>query len=120
MILASLKKNEKGFTLIEVLVALAIVSLVVVAFLTAINTAAKANIIANERTTAESLARSQMEDIKNQAYAGTYLIIATPSNYEIVSPITVVELQTGLQKVTVTIQHYGDTVFTLEDYKVNR
>jgi prepilin-type N-terminal cleavage/methylation domain-containing protein len=110
MILAKLKKNEKGFTLIEVLVALAIVSLVVVAFLMAMGTAHKATFISNERTTAESLARSQMEYVKNQAYAGTYLIIATPSNYEIVSPIAVLELQTGLQKITVTIQHQGNDV----------
>ena len=61
-------KNEKGFTLIEVLVALAILGLIAVAFLMALSTASKAIIIADERTTAESLARSQMEYVKNQSY----------------------------------------------------
>ena len=115
-------KNEKGFTLIEVLVALAILGLIAVTFLMALSTASKAIIIADERTTAESLARSQMEYIKEQDYnvAGTYATITPPANYEIVSPITVEELQTGLQKITVIIRHYDKDVITLEDYKVNR
>lgn len=83
-------KNEKGFSLIEVLVALAIVALVAVAFLTALATASKTVIIADERTTSESLARSQMEYVKDQTYIdyseeghSLYLIITPPSGYSI-------------------------------------
>jgi len=61
-------KNEKGISLIEVLIALAIMALVAVAFLSGLTTASKALIIADERTTAESLARTQMEAVKAQPY----------------------------------------------------
>jgi len=62
-------KNEKGFTLLEVLIAVALVSLIAVAFLSGLATASKALVIADEHATAESLARSQMEHIKNQSYS---------------------------------------------------
>lgn len=61
-------KNERGMTLIEVLIALAILGLVAVAFLSGLTTASRALLIADERTTAESLARSQMEYVKSQGY----------------------------------------------------
>ena len=61
-------KDERGITLIEVLIALAILGLVAVAFLSGLTTASRALIIADERTTAESLARSQMEYVKSQEY----------------------------------------------------
>ena len=61
-------KNEKGFTLIEVMIAIALLGIIAVAFLGALATASRALVIADERTTAESLARSQMEYVKNQAY----------------------------------------------------
>lgn len=115
-----LVKNEKGFTLIEVVIALLLLGIIASGFLMTLSTATKAILVADERTTAESLARSQMESIKEQPYAGTYSIIATPSDYEIVSPITVSELQVGLQKITVTVNHDGEPVITLEDYKVDR
>ena len=64
-------KSEKGIGLIEVLIALAILGLVAAAFLSGLATASKALIVADERTTAESLARSQMEYVKSQDYSNT-------------------------------------------------
>jgi len=61
-------KSESGISLVEVLVALALVGIIVVGFLMAINTATKAVFIADERATAESIARSQLEYIRQQAY----------------------------------------------------
>ena len=60
--------NERGVGLIEVLVALAILGVIAVAFLIGLATTAKAVLIADIRTTAESLARTQMESIKAQEY----------------------------------------------------
>jgi len=61
-------KNERGFSIVEVLVALALLGIIAIAFLGAMATASKAIFIADERTTAESLARSQMEYVKSQDY----------------------------------------------------
>ena len=126
-------KNEKGFTLIEVLIAMAILGIVATGFLMALSTASKAIILADERTTAESLARSQMEDIKKQTYDET-----DPYDYEQAG----VESSThpgyfisvdadplnnpddGIQKIIVKIYHgevvIGEEVITLEGYKVDR
>ncbi len=61
-------KNEKGFSLIEVIIALALLGIIAVAVLGGLATASNTLAIADERTTAESLARSQMEYVKNQSY----------------------------------------------------
>ena len=63
-----LMKSEKGFSLIEVMIAIALLGIIGTAFLGALSTASKAMFIADERATAESLARSQMEDVKSREY----------------------------------------------------
>lgn len=62
-------KNERGMSLVEVAIALAILGLIAVAFLAGLGTAAKIIFVADQRTTAESLARSQMEYLKVQPYS---------------------------------------------------
>jgi prepilin-type N-terminal cleavage/methylation domain-containing protein len=56
-----LKKEQRGFTFIEVLVGVAIMGMIVAAFMLALVTAFKANTLADIRTTADALARAQME-----------------------------------------------------------
>ncbi len=64
-----LMKSEKGFSLIEVIIAIALLGIIGTAFLGALATASKAMFVSDERATAESLARSQMEYIKKQDYS---------------------------------------------------
>ena len=64
----ALRGNSAGFTLIEVLIALALFSIIAIVFVGGLGTASRAVLIADVRTRAESLARSQMEYIKNQDY----------------------------------------------------
>ena len=125
-----LKGNETGVTLIETLVALAILGLIAVAFLSGLATAAQATFLADERATAESLARSQMEYVKSQPYIDyeetgheEYLEM-TLDGYS--APISVESLPDpnnggtldDIQKITVTVEHNDNQVFTLEGYKV--
>ena len=140
-------KNEKGMSLIEVLIALAILGLVAAAFLSGLATASRALIIADERTTAESLARTEMEYVKNCKYAD---LPPTPWSYELPSGSppswdTGHTLPAGydgyslavdgstldadgdgnddtdIQKITVTVDHQNkEEVIILEGYKVNR
>ena len=67
-VLKIMNKGERGIGLIEVLIALVILGIIAIAFLGGLATTSKAVLVADIRTTAESLARSQMEDVKNQAY----------------------------------------------------
>jgi len=127
--MSKLMKNEKGFTLIEVLVALGLLGVFATVFLMGIATSSKAILIADERTTAESLARSQMEYVKELDYvpeATTYgtdpdLIPAIPSGFGVsTSAQPLNSPDNGIQKITVTIDYYGEVVIPLEDYKVDR
>ena len=89
----ALRGNSRGVTLLEVVIALAILGLVAVAFLSALATASTAIIIADERTTAESLARSELEYVKSQpfstpcpdspwSYQASSTIMQSPSPHE--------------------------------------
>jgi len=142
-------KNEKGFTLIGVIIALALLGVVAVAFFSALSTASKVISITDERATAESLARSQIEYVKNQLYitdldAGeaTYVKISEiPDNYTIWSvnrdgatveeiigvpwdtqnnQPTILGTDDGIQKIMVIVKHHGKEVIGLETYKVDR
>ena len=93
----ALRGKSLGFTLIEVLIALALFAIIAIVFAGGLTTASRAVLIADVRTGAESLARTQMEHVKNQDYEdqdelvdgeALYLKIASadiPNGYEICS-----------------------------------
>ncbi len=62
-------KDEKGFGLMEVALAIALLGVVAVAFLNALATGSRAIMIADERATSESLARTQMEYVRSLEYS---------------------------------------------------
>jgi type II secretory pathway pseudopilin PulG len=115
--------------LTESMVALAIIAMVAIAGLSGLATSSRATIIADEQSTAESLARSQMEWVKKASYVSdtdTYAAAAIPSESDYAgysvditaSPLNVPD--DGIQKITIAIGYAGRQVLTLEGYKVNR
>ena len=60
--------RSRGFTLIEVLIALALFAIIGIAFAGGLATASRAVLTADVRTRAESLARTQIESVKKQTY----------------------------------------------------
>lgn len=141
--------EQKGQILIEVLVALAILGIVAVAFLTALTTTSLALIVADRKTTAESLTRSEFEYIENSPYHPGGFTYELPSefppwdadqehtlpsgfdNYSLVvtgvpiDPDTRLPLPEGdldIQEVTVTVYQQGrpGPVLTTSDYKIKR
>lgn len=118
-------------TMIEVVVALALLGIITAAFLSGVATAARATLITDEQTTAESLARSEIEYIKSYSpYLSvgsnpTYPIdpsIPLASGWSIQTPVVdlVHAIDDGIQKVTITVQHDGKTILSVTGYKVNR
>jgi len=74
--------SEKGYSLVEVLIAIAIMGTVAVAFLSALATSSRALILADERTTAESIARSEIEYVKSQPFSEhCWSYVVSASNY---------------------------------------
>ncbi len=121
--------SESGMTLIETLVALALVGAIVISFLSGLATTSKATMVADEQSTAESLARSQMEWVKMATYVSgvtTYSAATIPSGSDYTGysvTITAASLNIpddGIQKITVTAKHSAKNVISLEGYKVNR
>ena len=121
--------RDSGATLLETVVALAVLGTIAVTFLSGLVTTSKAAFIADEQTTAESLAQSQMEWAKNASYsynATGYSPAPIPSGKDYINysaNITAEPLHDpddGIQKITVAVNHFGEKVITLEGYKVDR
>jgi len=138
----TLQGSSPGVTLVEVLIAIALIGAILTAFLSTLSAATAALIINDQRATAESLARSQMEFVKSQGYnsSRTYLKIPNiPAGYEIWSinsinsTVRVVNggpnddvlgvfwnstgnrpalNDTGLQKIALLIRHQGKDIYT--------
>ena len=60
--------SSRGFSLIEVSIAIALIGVIAIAILGALSYASTVLIITDRQATAESLAKSQMEFVKNQEY----------------------------------------------------
>ena len=117
---------EAGMTLIESMVTLAIVAAIAVVFLSGIIVTSKASIITDEQSTAESLARAQMEWVQQSDYTEnatqyTPAAILDINDYQSYSTqIAAESLHTpddGIQKIKVTVFRDSETLMTLEGYK---
>jgi len=114
--------EERGVSLVEVLVAVAIMALVLSAFLAALSTGTLGVAVVRERVTAENIARSQLEHVKETDFISgtlyyTPTVISHPGHTAVISATTIA---TGLQLITVTVSHNGEPVFTIENYKAAR
>ncbi len=127
--------SSRGFSMLEVVIAIGLLGIVALSVLMALSTASAAMVIADRRATAESLARSQMEYIKEQDYIDysdsehlDYALIPVDGGgYSIelvVEELVTDEEQTKLQKVKVIVTYYilgsenkeVERQFTLEGY----
>ncbi len=144
-----LNGKSKGFGLIEALIAMAILGAISAAFLNSLATAYKADTIANERTSAESLARSEFEYIKDSDYWNygfSYEIPAPPGNtppwdanhtdladtyqgysVEVTGQQIIPATHTpyggpdmGIQQITVEIYNQGKLLLSSSTYKIFR
>ena len=118
-------QQQEGFGLVEVLVAVAIVATAVIMFLSSLSTGSRTVGLMYERTTAENLARSQLEYTKSQDYIPAPVsydtIVSLPSGFTVSaqdSPVT--DRDDNIQKITVTVYRDGEPILFMEDFKVNR
>ena len=139
--------KSRGFTLIEVLIALALFAIIGIVFAGGLATASRAVLIADVRTNAESLARTEMEYVKTQKYsAGNWSYVVThlestctpdcPSWWT-TNPAPLLSEQHALytveveavpldasdspvEEITVTVRHEDRRVITLVGYKIDR
>lgn len=119
----SLWSGETGQSLVEELVAVAIVSLGLVILIAALSTGSMGVRTTTNRVTAENLARSQLELIKDTAYspdptAIPYPTVAPVQGYAVTVEVEVLDV--GLQKLTISVSGSKGALMQLEGYKVDR
>ena len=121
--------RESGVTLLNTLLALAILGVIAVAFLNGLANASKAAFTADEQSTAESLAQSQMEWAKTVTYvysATEYSPAPIPGGKDYINYSAIIaadplhDPDDGIQKIIVTVKHSDKGVIKLEGYKVDR
>ncbi len=117
-------QSEQGFTLVEALVSVAILTLALVVFITGLSTGVLSSGHSDRLSTAHELARSQMEytkDLVFQPAPATYATVTPPATYGVTaSAASIAEGDADVQLVTVAVSKDGAVVYTLEGYKVNR
>lgn len=128
-------RNEKGATLVEELMTVAIIGFGIVILVAMITTGVVGVRQVDDKVVAESLARSQLEIIKDAAYEadpGTspYPSVTPISGYLVSVSIeywnagsgsfTPTQRNDGLQKITVTVSTGGSDIIQTASFKVNR
>ena len=127
--------DEEGTTLVEELVTVAIIGIGIVILVAMITTGVVGVRQVDDRVLAESLARSQLEIIKDAAYQADpvsvpYPAVAPIANYSVAVGIEYWNASSstfvssvwddGLQKITVTVSSAGTPLVQTADYKVDR
>ncbi len=117
-------RSERGVSLVETLVSVAILASALVVFLGGLSTGSLATAQADRLSTAHELARSQMEATKAEAYSPpphTYSPVAAPATYGVSAVASSISAgDANVELITVQVTKDGATVFTLEGFKVNR
>jgi len=128
-IIKNFMRREAGITFMETVIALAILGFVSVAFLSGLTTASKSVFLADKKATAESLAQSQMEWVKDTGYsynATAYSSAPIPDSKDFMHFSAVITAEPlhipddGIQKVIVTILRDSRELVSLEGYKMDR
>jgi len=131
----TVRGGSRGFSMLEVVIAIALLGIIAVSVLTALQTAALALISADQRATAESIARTQMEWVRYSEYDDVLeeghpeysldpqIENIRPPDFSVVTTAirlnkdAILDDDDGIQEITVTVSHGDRVVVILKDYK---
>jgi Tfp pilus assembly protein PilV len=117
-------QSQSGIGLVEGLVAVAILGVSAVSFISNLSAGAISVRNLDEQAIAQQLLTSQMETLKGVDYDPTglsYPIISGTAGYSLTVTVdSHIYTNTDLQKITAAVWRNGAQVAKLENYKVNR
>ncbi len=118
-------REQKGISVAETLVSLALLGVIGVSFLSAISTGFMTTEPLDEQIQAESLARNQLEQLKDTTYDDTMPIdypvtVDLPPGYSLSILAHKIDGSNTIQQITVKVYRDGDILFQLTDFKANR
>ena len=120
-ILKTFNNEERGFLLIEALIALALIGVLTVTFSSAFGTGSKSLMMTDERETAKNLAESQLEYVYSQPFASSYSPAPIGSEYPNysadIATADIISRDGNIQRITVVIKHDGEEIIRLEGDK---
>jgi type II secretory pathway pseudopilin PulG len=119
-------RGQKGSTLIEAVMSIAIVGILSTGFLTALINSTNTTASTDQKDTGRAIAQSQMEYVKEQKFSSSGY---TPSDeimtqypgYTVNILVSIPEERDAfVQQITVNVVQRGKTVTTLEGFKTKR
>ena len=117
-------RSERGVTLVESLVAVAILGSALVVFLGGMSTGLVSTAQSDRLSSAHELARSQLEFTKGDVYSASphsYATVTTPPGYGVTAVASAISGgDASIELVTVQVTKDSVVVYSLEGYKVNR
>ena len=117
-------RDERGIGLAETLVAITIIGITTVAFITALSTGALAVRESDQESVSQQLVRTQIEYLKSLPYdasGASYTTVETPPGYTIsLETDASIYSDADIQELTVTIYRDGESILIVAAYKVKR
>jgi len=123
--------DQQGFSLIELVISLALISVLGVTLMQGLSTVARGQGVHDERVGSMIAGRTHLESIKQAAYDLTVTSTPGPGYSSLPAQITVGdiifdmeiiarEIETGAQLVTVVVSNGGNEINRLQTYKADR
>ena len=117
-------RSERGVTLVETLVAVAVLASALVVFLAGLSTGSLSTAQSDRLSTAHEIARSQVELTKAAVYSAppySYPTVTPPATYGVIAAASTISGgDADIERIMVTVTKDGVAVFSLEGFKANR